>query len=86
LEKEWLLEWTGVSKGMVDTMVGGAASKHQFEVNYSAGTNKTLKVQFAGTVSEAPDIFADNDGVVAVGLMSKVEMAKVESFRQKSCK
>ena len=66
-----LLEWTGVSKGMVDTMIGGAASKHQFEVNYSGGTNKTLKLQFCGTVSESPDIFADNDGVVAVGLKLK---------------
>jgi len=63
-----MLEWNSVSKAAIDTMVGGAASKHQFEVNYSGGTNKTLKIQFAGTVNESPDIFADNDGVVAVGL------------------
>jgi hypothetical protein len=66
-----MLEWNSVSKGLIDTMVGGAKSMHQFEVNYSGGTNKTLKVQFAGTVSEAPDIFQDNDGVVAVGLKLK---------------
>jgi cytochrome c-type biogenesis protein CcmE len=43
----------------------------KYYYNSSGGTNKTLKVQFAGTVSEAPDIFQDNDGVVAVGLKLK---------------
>ena len=66
-----MLEWNSVSKAIIDTMVGGAKSMHQFEVNYSGGTNKALKLQFAGTVSEAPDIFQDNDGVVAVGLKLK---------------
>ena len=66
-----MLEWNSTSKAIIDTMVGGAKSMHQFEVNYSGGTNKALKLQFAGTVSEAPDIFQDNDGVVAVGLKLK---------------
>lgn len=63
-----LLEWNGVSKGIIDEMVGGAAAKRQFEVNFSGGTNKTLKLQYAGTVSEAPSIFDDDDGVVATSL------------------
>lgn len=68
---ELMLEWNGVSKAVIDEMVGGAAAKRQFEVNFSGGANKTLKLQFAGTVSEAPDIFADDDGVVAVNLKMK---------------
>lgn len=66
-----MLEWNSTSKAIIDTMVGGAKSMHQFEVNYSGGTNRSFKLQFAGTVSEAPDIFQDNDGVVAVGLKLK---------------
>lgn len=77
LTKPWdgtldlLLEWNGVSKGVIDTMVGGAASKQQVEVNFSGGTNKTLKLQFAGTITESPDIFGDDDGVVATSLKLK---------------
>ena len=66
-----MLEWNSVSKAVIDEMVGGAKSQRQFEVNYSGGTNKTLKIQFAGTVSESPDIFQDDDGVIAVGLKMK---------------
>jgi len=66
-----MLEWNSTSKALIDTMVGGAKSQHQLEINYSGGTNKTLKIQFAGTVSESPDIFQDDDGVVAVGLKLK---------------
>jgi len=71
LTKPWdstldlLLEWNGVSKALIDEMVGGAAAKRQFEVNFSGGTNKTLKLQYAGTVNEVPGIFEDDDGVVA---------------------
>lgn len=66
-----LLEWNSVSKALIDEMVGGAAAKRQFEVNFSGGTNKTLKIQFAGTVSEAPGIFEDDDGVVAASFKLK---------------
>ncbi len=62
------LEWNATSKAVIDEMVGGAAAKRQFEVNFSGGTNKTLKIQYAGTITEAPEIFEDDDGVVSVGL------------------
>jgi hypothetical protein len=77
LTKTWdgmldvMLEWNSTSKAVIDAMVGGAASKQQIELNFSGGTNKTLKLQFAGTVNESPDIFVDDDGVVAVGLKLK---------------
>lgn len=63
-----MLEWNSVSKGMVDTLVNGAAGKHQFDVNLTGGTSKTLRIQFAGTIDQAPTIFEDDDGVVATRL------------------
>lgn len=66
-----LLEWNSVSKAVIDEMVGGAAAKRQFELNAAGGTNKAFKLQFAGTVSEAPGIFEDDDGVVAASIKLK---------------
>lgn len=63
-----MLEWNSTSKAVIDETVGGAAAKRQFEINFSGGTNKTFKLQFAGTVSQAPGIFEDDDGVVAASL------------------
>ena len=63
-----MLEWNSISKAVIDEMVGGAAAKRQFEVNFSGGTNKTFKLQFAGTVAQAPGIFEDDDGVVAASI------------------
>ena len=66
-----LLEWNATSKALIDEMVGGAAAKRQFEINFSGGTNKALKLQFAGTLNAPPSIFEDDDGVIAVKLQMK---------------
>ena len=66
-----LLEWNSTSKAVIDEMVGGAAAKRQFELNAAGGTNKAFKLQFTGTVSEAPGIFEDDDGVVAASIKMK---------------
>lgn len=58
------LEWNSVSKAIIDEIVGGTAAQRQFEANWSGGTNKTMKLQFAGTIAESPEIFEDDDGVV----------------------
>lgn len=65
------LEWNATSKAVIDEMVGGAAAKRQFEANFSGGTNKTLKLQFAGSIMESPDIFEDDDGVVSASFTLK---------------
>lgn len=62
------LEWNATSKAIIDAMVGGATTQRQFEAEFSGGTNKTLQIQYAGTIAEPPEIFEDDDGVVTTTL------------------
>ena len=58
------LEWNATSKAVIDALVGGATTQRQFQADFSGGTNKTLQIQYTGTIAEPPAIFEDDDGVV----------------------
>lgn len=65
-----ILEYTSVSHAYLNsilTSTPGAPLQHQVRIKASTGatsTLKTLQLDFAGTVEDAPTIFTDQDGVV----------------------
>jgi len=59
------LEFNSTTKTDVDAIIGGTLTQKQFEVNFADGT-RALQFQFAGTVTEGPEIFSDDDNVVTV--------------------
>jgi hypothetical protein len=63
------LEFNATTKADVDDIIGGTLTQKQFEANFADGVSgRTLALQFAGTVTEGPEIFSDDDNVVTVDL------------------
>lgn len=73
VEKPWNgtlklgLEFNATTKTDIDAIIGGTLTQKQVELNSVLGT-QTLKVQFAGVISDDVEIFSDDDGVVTVEL------------------
>ncbi len=61
------LEFNSTTKTDVDAIIGGTLTQKQFEANFTDG-DRSLQLQFAGTVTEGPEIFGDDDGVVTVDI------------------
>lgn len=73
LENPWTgtlklsLEFNSTSKADVDNYIAGTLVQKLVEINYASGTN-LAKLQFAGTLMNDVELFADDDGVVTVDM------------------
>lgn len=62
------LEFNATTKADISTIATSALLQKQVEMVWDDGSNNTLTLQFAGTVSNQPEIFTDTDGAVTVDL------------------
>lgn len=62
------LEVTAQTKAIVDNLIGGALTQHQIRIKATLGANEIVEIDFAGTLTTAPDVFTDTDGVVTYEL------------------
>lgn len=58
------LEFNATTKADVDAIIGGALTQRQVRVTFADGASRGLVLNFAGTVTDDLEIFADDDGVV----------------------
>jgi hypothetical protein len=62
------LEFNATTKTDVTSIIGGTLTQKQIQFDWTGGTNQALQIQFAGTVTEPPQLFSDEDGIVTVEL------------------
>jgi hypothetical protein len=62
------LEFNATTKTDVTAIATSNLRQKQVELNWATSGNETLQLQFAGTVSNQPELFTDADGVATVDL------------------
>ena len=60
------LEFNATTKADVDAIIGGTLTQRQVRVTFADGASRGLVLNFAGTVTDDLEVFADDDGVVTV--------------------
>lgn len=64
-ELKLYLEVDAVTAAYLTSMIGTSPLQQQVQITATSGT-KVITLQFAGTVLESPEIYADEDGIVAL--------------------
>lgn len=62
------LEFNATTKFDVTAIATSNLRQKQVEINFAVGATQALQLQFAGTVSNEPELFSDEDGVATVDL------------------
>lgn len=62
------LEVTSQTEAYVTSLLGGTLTQHQIRIKATTGASQIAQIDFAGTLTSAPEIFTDTDGVITYEL------------------
>lgn len=65
---ELTLDFDATSKAVIDSIVGGTLTQKNVKLTWADTAARSLAITFAGTITDMPDIFEDDDGITTVSL------------------